>query len=256
MSGSEIKNFALLYEFDNRSPLFARIAFEKMAEENYEEAEGILTRGLNDFPNYPTAYFLLAEVKVRLGKQNEKNELLEKANTLLGDKRTQEYYDEKISELENKLKNFETPRSPEFITPEEPAVEPEQPVEQQQAVTEGQEEIKEETGEKVETGQEPEIPIEERLDELAKQLENAKISTQEQKESEELIEASDSEEEVSRFEDLDIASETLGMILESQGNYKEAIEVYKKLIELEPDKKEIYELKIQELTEHLSEENE
>jgi len=239
MSAAEIQNITLLYEFDNRSPLFARIAFEKMNEKNYSEAEGILTTGLKDFPNYPTAYFLLAEVKLKLGKSREEKELIKKANILLGDRQTEKYYEEKFSEIENKQK--------EFVNPHETGID--------FSGDFNEEKLTEQTEE------ESELPIEERLDELAQQLENARITVNESpdEDKEDLLSVEGEEtqkKESVGFDDINLTSETLGMILESQGKFEEAIKVYRKLIELEPDKKEIYELKIQELSEHLSEENE
>ncbi len=232
MSDSEFKNISLLYEFDSRSPLFARIAYERMKEGNLKDAEEILTNGLEFFPHYPTPYFLLSEVKTRLDKTEEAETLLQKGNILLGDKKTFEFYSEKIAGLKSKLKDFETPRSTELSSAEA-----------------------EET-EIAENKNEQETPIEERLDELAQQLENAQIPESVKEETQINEEGGIISGEDTSPPNLEIVSETLGMILESQNKFKEALDVYQKLIELEPDKKEFYETKIQELSERISEENE
>ncbi len=244
MSDAEIKNISLLYEFDNHSPLFARIAFLKMEEENFSEAKEILVEGLKEFPHYPTPYFLLAETNAKLGNLEEAKENLAKGHVLLGSKETFQFYQEKISEAENKFKNFDSPLSTDF-TPQEADVEPQ---------------VQETSDEKpIENQTEEKVPLEERLDQLAQELQNAKIPAPDGTETNSVEESADESvltDEETSYEDLEIASETLGMILESQGKFEEAKEVYEKLLKIEPEKKEIYESKIQELTERIAETNE
>ncbi len=52
-------------------------------------------------------------------------------------------------------------------------------------------------------------------------------------------------------EDDDLASETLAEVYESQGAFKEAIEIYEKLISKEPENADKYRAKIEELTQKL-----
>ncbi len=244
MNDAEMKNISLLYEFDRNSPLFARIAFAKMEEGNLTEAKEILEEGLKKFSHYATSYFLLALVNAKLGENQLAKENLEKASSLLGDKGTANFYEQKISEIENKLRGFETPRSTE-LNGELAA-----------------EKTESETFDAAEENK-PALPLEERLDELAEQLQRAKIPIDETA-GEEVVpeqnlsatnESIIADEEAS-YEDLNIASETLGMILESQGKFQEAVEVYEKLIEMEPEKRDIYESKIRELKERIAENDE
>jgi tetratricopeptide (TPR) repeat protein len=89
------------------------------------------------------------------------------------------------------------------------------------------------------------------LEEIARELETAPPIPP-VREEESVFETAESPS-VEEFETPEIASETMAMILESQGKYEEARKVYEKLIETEPDKKEIFELKIKELSERNAE---
>ena len=65
-----------------------------------------------------------------------------------------------------------------------------------------------------------------------------------------LISEKDDELEIddsSKFDDVSIVTETLAEIYASQNNYEEAIDIYKKLVNMKPDLKEKFEHRITEL---------
>ena len=223
MNDSDLKNIFLLYEFNERSPFFARIAGEKIEEHDYELASEILKEGIQNFPHYATAYFLLSVAEAHKGNFEEAEKYLAAGQKLLGDAQTAEFYQQLIKKLKNHSENSASP-SLESKEQEKPLAE--------------------------ESNTEP-PPLEERLEEIARELETAPPIPP-VREEESVFETAESPS-VEEFETPEIASETMAMILESQGKYEEARKVYEKLIETEPDKKEIFELKIKELSERNAE---
>ena len=46
---------SLIYEYNNKSPLFARVAVNEIEKNNIDEAIRILTDGLNNHPDFSVA---------------------------------------------------------------------------------------------------------------------------------------------------------------------------------------------------------
>jgi len=53
-----MEKLALIYEFNNRSPLFAQVAAVEVEKNHIERALEILENGIKIFPDYPTPYFI------------------------------------------------------------------------------------------------------------------------------------------------------------------------------------------------------
>ncbi len=255
-SEEKLKNIRLIYEFNNDSPLFARVAESELKAGNYARAEEILKQGLEKFPNYSTPYFLCALVLAYQGEFEQAEKYLNQGYALLGDEMTFLFYQEKIAEIKTSFPATGRLRDTQPLSEE---------------MRETIENIEEKSGDETVTfenksreGKElNETPLEDRLDELAEKLSEAQISLPFEKINERLStkefnSVAENEDFINLKEDefdldeVNMASETLAMILESQGEIKGAVKVYQKLIEKEPEKAEAYNLKIKELEEKIS----
>ena len=88
-----IKNeYIAIYELNNRTPLFARIAFDAMNKKDFEEAILILQKGIELFESYPTAYFLLGQALQKVERDEEANQYFEKGRSLVNDPSTFNFY--------------------------------------------------------------------------------------------------------------------------------------------------------------------
>lgn len=207
LSADRIK---LIYEFNASSPLFARVANSLLNESNITEAIEILKRGIDNYPDYPTAYFILAVAYAYAGNEIDAKESISKGSSFLHSVSTEEFYYQKINSIiseRNSLNKIKTPTFSENVT---------------------------------ETKVEPEEKIEDQLDLLAEKLTNAKIKYNPE-------EKKDESPETPEYKGSKIASDTLAGIYISQNNYKEAISVFKELIKKNPDKADYYAAKIAEL---------
>ncbi|RMD51208.1 MAG: hypothetical protein D6830_00895 [Ignavibacteria bacterium] len=249
-------NISLIYEFNQDSPLFARVAEEEINKGNYSEAASILEKGLNKYPNYATAYFIYAIALANLSEYDKAEEAINTGAEILDSTETKEYYLERLNEIRNKNRveepakriSFEDEEEIELSVPEEESIDSSN--------------INREDDLEEELQIEDEVPLENRLEELASELEKAKMPPVEPElitpmETEEFTEELENKKYINLgsdeiFEDDDVVSETMAMILEGQGKYKEAINVYKKLKEKEPEKATIFELKIDELEQKLA----
>ena len=96
--------YKTIYELNNKSPLFARIASDEIEKFNYDNAITILQDGIELFENYPTPYFLLGKVLLKIGNVEESGECFKKGNLLLNNYQTLKYYqNENFEKSENKI---------------------------------------------------------------------------------------------------------------------------------------------------------
>ncbi len=89
----------LIYEFNNESPLFARVAAAEMERANILDAINILESGLKVHPNYPTPHFILALANAYAGKEEEAKNSALQGSELLGSSETLDYYLAKIDKI-------------------------------------------------------------------------------------------------------------------------------------------------------------
>jgi len=93
-----------IYELNNKSPLFVRIASDEMDKDHFEDAISILQNGIELYENYPTPYFLLGKIFLRNGDIVEAEECFQKGNSLLNCSKTLNFYKNVDSEIiENKV---------------------------------------------------------------------------------------------------------------------------------------------------------
>jgi len=208
------KNFSidkikLIYEFNPDSPLFARVAASIIEEGNISDAVKIIEKGLEKYPRYPSAYFILAIAKAYNGNETEALELVNRGNSFINSDETKEFYTTKIKKI----------------------------VEERNSLKEVKKKaIWQESKVNIDNS------IEEQLDILAEQLSKARISYVPDDNSQ-------AELEMPEYTGKKIVSETLAKIYESQKNFKEAILIYKELMKLYPEKSEHYKTKIKEISE-------
>lgn len=206
----------LVYEYDRKSPLFARIANWELENNNTSSAIEILEHGLREYPDYPTPYFILGKAYVLSGEFGKALKCYKKGSELIHSEETYEYYSKVVLSIKRQGTPFEL-RGIGF--PDE--------------IQDGK---KQDTDNK-------NLSIEDNLDELAKKISQAKIplSGEESKSQEyELKDSSDNSL---------IISETLARIYITQGEIDEAVSVYEKLKKKNPEKADYYSKRISELKE-------
>ncbi len=209
--------FILIYEINNESPLFAYAAEKSLENGNLDEALKILEKGLTKFPNYATAYLIYAKTLATAGKKQESFEALHKAAALLGYEESSERYKNLLEDiLSNGVSNPE------------------------------QNEGKNESGEAEHdesTRTKDQTEFEDNLDILAKELEVAKITAAEV--PPEVIEKHKRLTE----SNTKIVTETLAGIYLDQNVWDKALEIYKELINIRPEKADFYRQKIERIEE-------
>lgn len=203
----------LIYSYNQRTPLFVRKAGFELKKKNIDEAIDILSKGLKSFSGYAAPYFLLGKALALKGNYSEAIEQIKKGSDIISSKRTYDYYLDEIENIKNR-------KSIKFTEPEELAEEEELPDKEKKE----KEEIKF-------------LPKDEEIEQLVKEISPEKTPTEKkpQKLSGKNI----------------IVSETLAKIYVSQGEYKEALEIYGLLKEKHPDKVDYYSKRIEELKDKL-----
>lgn len=198
----------LIFEFNNSSPLFARVAASEMERANILDAIKILETGLELHSHYPTPYLLLALANAYAGREEEARSNAIMGSELLGSSDTLEFYLKKISDIITERNSLSDAKRPRFLTKE-----------------------------KVEDDFEN---LEDKLDILAEKLSKAKIIPKGMGES--MSDISMPEVKIKR-----IVSDTMAEIFLSQKNYQEAIFIYEELLEQKPEKADFYLQKIADL---------
>lgn len=201
----------LIYEFNHSSPLFARVAANEIANGNYLEAIKILDEGIDLFPNYASAFLVLAIAKAYEGKEEEARIVAKIGADLIGDEATYSSYVNQIANIIEERNSISEVMRPSFI-----------------------EEIKEEV-----VLTEEEKSLEDKLDVLAKQLSKAKIIPKD--------DLPENPEELPGFKGKKLVSETLAEIHIKQKNYGEAVLIYEELLNQKPEKVEYYLQRISEI---------
>ena len=213
---------SLIYEYNKKSPLFVREANTEIFANNVEKAVEILHQGLNYFPNYPTAHIVLAKALTLLGQYDEALVSFKKGCGLINSEASYNFFAEEV-ESSKKLRSAfgKIPRQPFTF----------------------ENDFYEEQSETFEEKPEPVIlekKIDDRLGEIAEKISSIRLSPP-KGENREVENDSEFPSEVK------IASETLAKIYVAQGEFKEAIEMYQRLIPKNPSKKDYFLERISEL---------
>ena len=231
-SPTEIFNekVSLIFEYDKSSPLFVRQANTEIENNNAERAIEILNEGIKLYPDYPTAYIVFSKALSLTGEYGKALQQVKIASNLLHSPQTYEYYLKEIEGIRKRSSLFASSRGnafiPEFNQFEKEEIQPDLFDEELVLNLMGKDEQANNVVDK-ESGK------------LVDETSIAKISESQDESSDD----KPNQEYESGF----IISETLAKIYASQGEYKEAIKVYEKLIQKTPSKKEDYIQKIKEL---------
>ncbi len=218
----------LIYEYNNKSPLFAKMANTEIENNNLDKAIEILNKGIEIYPNYPSAYLLLGKANILVGNYSSALKNIKKGSDLIHSKKTYDYY---LRELENVKKQrtfFQKSTRTSFLSQLDKSDNDLEP------------KLFEEENKK-----EASQPIDENINRKSDEINNSKLShlNKDVNLSELLIDNFPS--------DNLIVSETLAKIYAAQGEQNEAIKVYEKLIIKEPQKAKYYNQKISELKSEL-----
>lgn len=212
---------SLIYEYNNKSPLFARVAENEIEKNNIDEAIKILTEGLTNHPDFSVAYFLLSKAHTIKGNYGQALKYVKKGSELIHSPKTFDYYLREIDAVKKQRQLFNVSRWADSANENFLMVNPEQTNKSEK--------------------ENPTESIEETLNKLTAEIEG---TTQIVKEAKKKIE----ETKPKTFSNNDfIVSETLAKIYITQGEFKEAIYVYKKLKQKNPEKENYFDSKIAEL---------
>ena len=222
----------LIYEYDSRSPIFTRVANSEIERNNLELAIDILNKGLELYPNHPTAFMVLGKAFLLKGDYENSNECFKTGSELLHSPRSYNYY---LKDLET-IKKQRTPvrnlNIQDFV----------KDMVQNNPDFAGADDDSGFDGSTTMPGEDS--PIENRLDEIARNLSSIQIERKTLLEDEH---AGSDEDKDTRI----IPSETLAQIYVAQGQYKNAMDVYQHLIKTEPAKKLFYTYKIKAIQDQL-----
>lgn len=222
--------FALIYEFNNSSPLFAYCALKELEKNNTERSLEILENGIQLYPDYAPALIVYAKALTKAGEFDNAKEILIKACELIDSKESFDYYYAELESIKVKEDQFSASRRTNFVPDNFDEL------------------INEESVEEFSSADLPSLYKDDELDKLAEELSNAHINVSPSlhDEPEELI-----IEEEPQKEEQEIISETLASIYFAQENYEEAIRMYSKLIEFNPEKADFFKKRIEEIDELL-----
>lgn len=216
---------SLLYELDIHSPIFARIASSEIEKGNLENAKEILQTGILHHPNYATAHFLIAKVHAKLGNAGEAKYSLNIANEILGNDQSFLEYSKIIDDESISYFDESEDRGSAFL-PEDYNELNDDPF-----TSNFDNESSNENDE-----------VLDELESLAHELENAKMPP-----------VNDDEMNFGKFdiddeiENNDIITETMANIYVEQRRFSEAISIYEKLIEKQPEKETYFKIRIEEI---------
>lgn len=106
----------LIYEFNEKSPLFAKVACILIEQKEFEQAIGILEKGLVIYPDYPTALIAYSLTLANIGRESESIKHLSRAADIIDSPETKNYYLKKIKEINASLSRTTEPVKKGFNT--------------------------------------------------------------------------------------------------------------------------------------------
>ena len=217
---------SLIYEYNNKSPLFARVADIEIEKNNIDDAIRILTEGLAHHPDFSVAYFLLGKAHTIKGNYGQALKFVKKGSELIHSPKTFDYYLREIDAIKKQRQLFNVSRWADNANEKFSNT-------TTNAANQNDDKKKSES-------------IEETLNKLTAEIDGASNQIKEAKKQ-------ITENRLKDYSKNDlIVSETLAKIYVTQGEFKEAISVYKKLKVKNPDKEAYFNSKISELNARLS----
>ncbi len=91
--------FALVYEFNHDSPLIVYKASKELEDNNIAKAIEMLNKAIEEYPYYPTPYFILATALAHNQEFDEAQIMLSKAHSILDNEQTYSYYNNLIEKI-------------------------------------------------------------------------------------------------------------------------------------------------------------
>lgn len=217
---------SLIYEYNNKSPLFARVADIEIEKNNIDDAIRILTEGLAHHPDFSVAYFLLGKAHTIKGNYGQALKFVKRGSELIHSPKTFDYYLREIDAIKKQRQLFNVSRWADNANEKFSNT-------TTNAANQNDDKKKSES-------------IEETLNKLTAEIDGASNQIKEAKKQ-------ITENRLKDYSKNDlIVSETLAKIYVTQGEFKEAISVYKKLKVKNPDKEAYFDSKISELNARLS----
>jgi len=207
---SSLKN-ELLLKIKNSPSFFLRTADLEMKNKNYTNAVEILNEGLKIYPDHPVAYILLGKAFTLQHNYDLAEKSFKKGSELIRSEKTYNFYMNELNFVKSKMQQ------------------PDQLKDEVSLESKNQETITTEI-----------TAIEDRLDQLAKMISEAKIPRPTGK-------SRGYEPFFGLPEKGRIVSETLAKIYLAQGELDEAVKVYERLIKKNPENTDYYSRRINEI---------
>lgn len=202
---------SLIYEYNKKTPLFVRAANIELSNNNLEKCIDIIIEGLQNFPQYAAAYFVLGKAQMFSGDYNSADESFEIGSSLIGSKKTYEYYQREIAAVKKQRSIFDGQKRMNFLNQEE-----------LNFIDEEKKEVKKES-------------VDDKLNIIAEEISSKKIIKKENSVDNEIPLKDDSKI---------IPSETLAKIYTNQNQINEAIGVYQELLKQQPEREAYFLSKI------------
>lgn len=209
----------LLYERNNRSPLFLKTADSYLNRNEVQNAIRILDEGIKIFTEHPLAFILLGRANYMLGNIDTADSFIKQGSELLDSSQTYTHYKKVLKLPDKPVSPFDSSRGNIFIN------------------SFGDDDTLKNQLKLANNSQ----SIDERLSQLADEVMKAKIERNENFSIPETV------QETILSDKSKLASETLANIYLNQGEKNEAIKIFELLIDRQPDKKEYYLRKISEI---------
>ncbi|MCW8804037.1 MAG: hypothetical protein OQK57_06530 [Ignavibacteriaceae bacterium] len=208
----------LIYERDNNSPLFLRLANFYLSSNEPQNAISILENGLKNFPNHPLAFILMGKAHVMINELEMAEFFFKKSSEILNINQTHTYYKKEYNLPDKHLSPFNSLRGSVFTKSSEVDI-----LKTEDVILDNTK------------------PVEDRLLQIANELMNKRL------EQTDNFLSREADQQVYSPDKSRLATETFANIYLSQGQKNEAIKIYELLVNRNPEKKEYYLERIREI---------
>lgn len=200
----------IIFERDNNSPLFLRVADIHLRNHEPQAAISILENGLIIFPDHPVAFILLSKAHHQLGNNEATEAYLKEVSDILNSSNTFKHYKSKFNLPDKQISPFDSSRGNVFINS-----------------TDGFD-----LDEEVEEGSSK--SVEDNLKQIAEKLMNTRLEKNND------LTLNENTQQKYNPDKGRLASETLANIYLSQNQKDEAIKIYELLADRDSGKREYF----------------